>query len=415
MGWLDLGEEDQKRAKNYLADFRTEDTVDELGFGIMRDALAEQFFPATNTVMTRARYLIFVPALYLKVESERLNGARASARMINLENRLRVALDRPEVDGVIGRRAKEDLARFPSNVYWNSLKRLRIFLRSTWSQSYYHDHLQQFYEESTPVRDDDGLGHLSSDEVGNWDKRFGDFFKVESSIVWDALEAGRLDFDLRLIEAQYLTDRFGKLPGNQSSLLSHLISLRYADEFAYPWDVPCPESMRDVVSHAKHLSMFAKGATLLYYQMLVDARAASGLESPDHDWAKPFSLWWTGARKELVAWDVEDFFRLMHRLRAVRQDREFFEHWLSAIKTATTPSALFNGQQARDWIRGRERAKRSGKARLAGGDRLRSWKLPSMDKLAFVDPMHVRYSLDYRSAIGGAIVRDITRGLARKK
>jgi uncharacterized protein DUF6361 len=167
LGWLDLGEEDQKRAKNYLADFRTEETIDELGFGIMRDALAEQFFPATNTVMTRARYLIFVPALYLKVESERPSGARASSRMINLENRLRVALDRPEVDGVIGRRAKEDLARFPSNVYWNSLKRLGIFLRPTWSQSYYHDHLQQFYEESTPVRDDDGLSHLSSDEVGN--------------------------------------------------------------------------------------------------------------------------------------------------------------------------------------------------------------------------------------------------------
>ncbi len=49
IGWLDLGDEDQARARDYLAWFRPEGTVDELGFGIMRDALADEFFPATNT------------------------------------------------------------------------------------------------------------------------------------------------------------------------------------------------------------------------------------------------------------------------------------------------------------------------------------------------------------------------------
>ncbi len=32
MGWLDLNEEDQKMAKNYISALRTEGTVDELSF-----------------------------------------------------------------------------------------------------------------------------------------------------------------------------------------------------------------------------------------------------------------------------------------------------------------------------------------------------------------------------------------------
>ncbi len=81
IGWLDLGDADQARARDYLTGFKTEGTVDELGFGIMRDALADEFFPATNTIMTRTRYLVFVPALYLMIERERVSGAQAAARI----------------------------------------------------------------------------------------------------------------------------------------------------------------------------------------------------------------------------------------------------------------------------------------------------------------------------------------------
>ena len=66
--WLDFSEEDQRRARKYLAQFKGDTTLDELGFEIIRDAFADLFFPCTNTVMTRTRYLIFVPALCLIIE-----------------------------------------------------------------------------------------------------------------------------------------------------------------------------------------------------------------------------------------------------------------------------------------------------------------------------------------------------------
>ena len=58
-------DEDQKRAQDYLRSL-SEGTLDELGFGIIRDAFADLFFPATSTIMTRARYFILVPSIYLK-------------------------------------------------------------------------------------------------------------------------------------------------------------------------------------------------------------------------------------------------------------------------------------------------------------------------------------------------------------
>jgi hypothetical protein len=86
VGWLDLGADDQRRAREYLSQFNADNTLDELGFGILSDAFADVLFPATNTIMTRTRYLVFVPALCLIVEQERLTGQAAERRLTELEN-----------------------------------------------------------------------------------------------------------------------------------------------------------------------------------------------------------------------------------------------------------------------------------------------------------------------------------------
>jgi hypothetical protein len=416
---LDLADEDQKRAKNYLSSFRSEETVDELGFGVMRDAFSDLFFPATSTIMTRARYLIFIPKLYLKVEQERLAGEKASLRMTELENSLRAALDRPEVEGVIGRRAKEGLVRFPSNVYWSSLKQLRIFLRPRWNQSYYLAHLGQFYEEIAPIRDDDGQSHLAGDALRNWDRWFSSTAEADADerfLLEDTEVRESLDFELTRAEAKYLWQKFAALTPDNPSLLSYLISRRYADHFTYPWDVPYPDAMHGEIQHSKCLSMAAKGATMLYYQMLLEARSTAGLPCPEYDLSIPFGIWWEHTRNLLGNWNLEEFFRLMHGLRAVRpRDWEFFEQWLRVTKSSRTSGDLFSGQDTRSSVRARERTKRPRKARLAGGDQLRNWKPPDFAELPdFTDPDHIPYWLTYRSGIGGTFVRETTRGLSRK-
>jgi hypothetical protein len=417
IGWLDLGDEDQARARDYLAGFKTEGTVDELGFGIMRDALADEFFPATNTIMTRTRYLVFVPALYLMIERERVSGAQAAARMKQLEDQLRVALDRPEIEGVIGRRAKENLARYPSNVYWSAIKQLGIFLRPRWSQSYYHDHLKQHYADSSAFKDDDGLSHLAAGPVRNWDAGLLDVVHKSKTFPSDDLELStELSFDLTGREARYLRDRFEMIGTNQPSLLLHLIRLGNASTFDYPWEVPCPDGLRRAVTHARCLSVFAKGATLVYYQLLIEAREAAGITPPVYDLLGPFTVWWTIARDELRGWDLGDFFQLMHGLSAVRpRDREFFDEFHANVLRSGSASDLLHGEAGRRLVRTREKTKRPRKARLAGGDHLRQWDPPeSLEQAGLTNPAHIPYWLNYRSGIGGIFVREIVRGLGSR-
>src|SRR5215813_2451480 len=168
-GWLDLNEDDQRRAQEYLRQYNADNTLDELGFGVLRDAFADVFFPGTSTIMTRARYLIFLPAMCLAVESEKLSGKRAEERLKELEDTVRESLQEEESRDVIGEVAGEKLKRYPSSIYWNSLRRLGIFLHP-WGLSYYLSHLAAIYAAMTPEKDDDDLSHLNNSEVRNWER-----------------------------------------------------------------------------------------------------------------------------------------------------------------------------------------------------------------------------------------------------
>jgi hypothetical protein len=100
IGWIDFSYEDQKRAQDYLRSL-SEGTLDELGFGIIRDAFTDLFFPATSTIMTRARYYILVPSIYLAVLERGDSGASTKRTCDRLELALMHLHDTQEIDGSI--------------------------------------------------------------------------------------------------------------------------------------------------------------------------------------------------------------------------------------------------------------------------------------------------------------------------
>jgi hypothetical protein len=59
--WLDHDSSERDRMNRILALFRERDTRDELGVGVIRDLIADEFFPGTSTIQTRLRYMLFVP------------------------------------------------------------------------------------------------------------------------------------------------------------------------------------------------------------------------------------------------------------------------------------------------------------------------------------------------------------------
>ena len=65
-------QQDQRRRMREVIDlFREHGTLDELGIGSVRDTFGELLFPGLSTVQTRARYFLFIPWVYHRIERER--------------------------------------------------------------------------------------------------------------------------------------------------------------------------------------------------------------------------------------------------------------------------------------------------------------------------------------------------------
>jgi hypothetical protein len=416
VGWVDFSEADQKRARDYLRSL-DEGTIDELGFGVMRDMFADCFFPATSTVMTFTRYLIFVPAICAAIERMGLREQRAAQKCKELELDLRRKLP-------IHRR-KDEVERYPSEIYWGSLKQLGIFLPAQWSVTFYFNHLQEICDSRRGSKDDDGAVHLAAIPLQTWDEEFLELLHAGKIGRPDAKGryADGVGLDLEPEEAHYLKRRFVALAQpDRPTLMAYLLNLPGASDntaqafelsFNYPWDCPHPPELARSIEHARRFSMAAKGATLLYYVMLAEARQESGYSVPDADLRAILQHWWDSAREHVCQWEVEDFLTLVKDGKALRRnDREFLRQWQQRLQDAASGWALCDDERARAAVQNREVAKRPRKARLRGGRYLKQWT-PEIKESAreYNNPLHLPYLLNYRSGIGGGIIREIIEAL----
>ena len=72
--WLSYSESERRKALDVISLFRERDTRDELGIGVIRDAFADLLFPGTSTIQTRARYFLFIPWVYQRLERKRVRS-----------------------------------------------------------------------------------------------------------------------------------------------------------------------------------------------------------------------------------------------------------------------------------------------------------------------------------------------------
>ena len=78
--------------------FSQQGTLDELGIGTIRDALADRMFPGTSTIQTRVRYFLFIPRIYQRLERRRTSPADIAAKARDQEIRLAQNLAETEAD-----------------------------------------------------------------------------------------------------------------------------------------------------------------------------------------------------------------------------------------------------------------------------------------------------------------------------
>jgi hypothetical protein len=392
--WLDFSEHERRKALDVINLFREKDTRDELGIGTVRDALADLLFPGTSTIQTRARYFLFIPWMYRRLEKQKAAGD--AARIARQEEiRLIDALaNGGETQGVIGIEARKTLKRLPSNVYWQGLAAWGLRTLDI-SQSDYHRFFASFAAKATAKRDSEDEGDRQG--LGR--------------VVWhSALPAAPDDFPdkaamaLRKGESEYLRERI--LVRQPGSLLAFMADrVKAASACDYPWEHPqkssFPERNQIEMEHARKLAVCMHGARLLYNLLLAEASHSEeriARFSGDLDqWAAEIEA----ERSALIAWDRQGFWALVLGVnRGIGlTTRAFINAWLDLVLSKEA-KALKSLAGARALVGDRERRLKGALSRLVNPRALELWGGESG-----------AYRDSFRWFKVQTIVNDIVRGL----
>jgi hypothetical protein len=272
IGWVVHDRDEDDRVHRLLAALRQSEARDELGFGGVRDSLADLLFPGTSTIQTRLRYFLIVPWCYRAIEGERVKAPKFGQEVGKLERRLiEPLLAGEDHAGAFGAQRGEQIKRLPSTVYWSGLQQWGI-RRQRISRTQYHRQVDAYYLASGRRR--------TTDEGESIDPRPAMIWHPDLPPAPERFPA-QLDLTVRAGEAQFLVDRL--LEAQPTSLLTWLAQHdpagRTPPDAPYPWAHPSfaafPKPSLRILHHARLVSEVLWGAGLLYNVLLARLPAPS--------------------------------------------------------------------------------------------------------------------------------------------
>lgn len=356
--WLAFSEDERRRTLDLISLFSERETRDELGLGAVRDAFADLLFPGTSTLQTRARYFLFVPWTYQRVQA---SGSRTdpAQRIRGEELRLIEALKSgPDPSGTIGIQAGEALKRPASSLYWQGLAAWGL-RRFKGPQASLHRRLANPLLAINDARDDDGEA-LEPGSGGYWHADLppspADFPEVAS-------------FALTSTEATYLIDRLMTHRATTSSMLAILADSEAGSDVQFGWEHPrlaeLPDHIRLQLHHARLFSLAMNGAVLVYNIALAEL---ADREEAEQQHRATFGDWATRvreARSDFGEWNLSELWSIALRgnPRIAPATRRFVERWIAMI-VEDRVDRLADEPAARRLIENRERAMKGGLARL---------------------------------------------------
>jgi hypothetical protein len=391
--WLDQSDQQRRKVLDLLAMFRERETVDELGLGTVRNAFADILFPGTSAPQTRARYFFFVPWMYLHLERKRIPSSEIKQRAKRFELDLIEALvNAGESDGVIGKVARRQLQRLPSNVYWSGLRSLRVFVGDA-SQDGYHESLDKFYQRARDVRTDDG--DPIGGRRGNWHPKLPEAPEQFNNTP---------SLELRRPEAEFLCDQIQV--SAPSSLFAALVREGEVPEEEYPWDGPERFEYSPVINqqlhHARNFSKVMHGAALLYNLILAELTKNEELQS---EYQQAMTDWAHGVKDEvdLERWPLNDLWSCVESegARVGVPTKAFVTEWCREA-IGGDPRAVASSKRARDLVERRERALKRKLARVDNQRARDRWAgAAGTARLAYRWPNASRIAADIIKATSG--------------
>jgi hypothetical protein len=227
LGWIDFSKEHRDRVFSVIDMLGEPGTVDELGIGVIRDALADCLFPGVSTIQTRPKYFIIISNIFLRYVRTHQSGLSVPTLtkwLKDQENQVMHNLAKnynyKENNGVIGinvARNNKELARKASSVYWNGLRTHGI-IETNYSLAEYLDKNDLSEISKSVYREQ----HSDDQDTGSEYDLFN--LKLPSS---PNLKQDDITMDLSREEAKFLKDQF-KTDLNekkqQDNLLKYILS-----------------------------------------------------------------------------------------------------------------------------------------------------------------------------------------------
>ncbi|MEZ5665349.1 MAG: DUF6361 family protein [Burkholderiaceae bacterium] len=414
--WLDFSPTEREDVLTLLESQKDKSTIDELGLGLVRDAISDHLFPGLSTIQTRARYFLFVAWVLRDLERGNVQDDRLvltlRQREVALINAL-LATDGETPDerhsGLIGRESRDGTKRLPSTIYWGGIRRLGIYQGTASLQQYLSDlpDLRRNRRKRS-ASTEDGEGSDGESGATTWDPGLpapcGDFLT-------------ETDFELTREEARYLNEKALGLrtSSGQVCLLQWMVrhlDAATVDSLETPWILlknagrwpELPASLRSELTHAHHFSLCARALTGVYTRLLVARRRDLSLQRTARRHPGRFERACrraTGAGARIPA-----FWRWIAQVNPrLQRDRPFIEEWLRLLAehgfSVADPAVLLTIQVER-WMQARERRLKGALARMGNPPVLQRWSAPEWLGL-----------IDYRWRTARAIVFDILVGLDR--
>lgn len=417
--WLDFSPTEREDVLTLLESQKDKSTIDELGMGLVRDAISDHLFPGLSTIQTRARYFLFVAWLLRELERGSVQDDRLVLTLRQREVALIGALLSTDGEtteerhpGLIGRESGEDTKRLPSTIYWSGIRRLGIYQGTGSLQEYLSDlpNLRQHRRHRRAATDEAEDSHVEPGAT-TWD---ADLPEAEADFLSETT------FLLTREEARYLYEKVLGLRTSSGQVCLMQWMARHLDAATVatletPWTLledngewsALPVTLRAELKHARNFSLCSRALTAVYTRLLVARRR--DLDIAHYDVLLAEALAGLSALAvDLQAWhaDLHAFWRWISLVNPrLQRDRPFIEEWLRLLAdqdfSIADPTSLLSIRIER-WIQGRERCLKGALARMGNPPVLQRWSAP--DRLGLQD---------YRWRTARDITIDILTGLGR--
>jgi hypothetical protein len=389
IGWIFGSFSEREEALGLLDDEGPAEPRDELGIGPLRDVFSNAFFPGITTPQTRAKYFLFVPAMYKRIEEDRRLRRDPDGAIRQLEqNLLEALMGGSDTDGIVGSKYKRVPTTPASSIYWTGLHTWGI-RRFSDSLTRYHGWLQ------TPSRllQLDQVDEDAEEDRPRWLTLPGETELLENP-----------DVSLSSTDAAFLEARVYALPARpRRPLLRQLLDAQiepgpfWSSQLVRRNRADLSEEARD----AGRLSVAHNGAMRLYN--LLCAQQA-GESQAVNDWLDECNAWSAQhPPDEWQEWDLSGFWTRVARLPGGPDARlateSFVQPWIALLAAGEN----LPGPRTSRLVRERERVTKPGRERLSWPFALTGWSREGLG----VEP------LDYRWRRASRIIRDIQEGLVR--